>query len=216
MRKAPASNFLRRRLTDWLYRTGWQSQKLAEAPAAVRSRATWLILDNGSEIGAELQRRMAERGDRCIVTAEGSNAGDVEDFGRMLDGCSAPDGAPFRGIIHLWSIVPGGPGGDPVERAHQLSIGLLHLAQAAALADAGQCRLWIVTQGAQAVLTGDSPHPEQACLWGLHRSLLLEAPELHSVCIDIDSGADSATLLAEMDAAPYEPQVAYRGGERFG
>jgi acyl transferase domain-containing protein/7-keto-8-aminopelargonate synthetase-like enzyme/acyl carrier protein len=210
MRKAPASSFLRRRLTDWLYRTGWQPQKLAGATAAARNRAKWLILDNGSEIGADLQRRLTDRGDRFMVSAEGAGAGNVEDFGRMLEQ-SAADGSPFRGVIHLWSMAPDG---DPVERAHQLSIGLLHLAQAAARADAGQCRLWIVTQGAQAVLTGESPHPEQACLWGLHRSLLLEAPELHSVCIDIDSDGDSATVLAEMDAAPCEPQVAYRGGER--
>ena len=45
--------------------------------------------------------------------------------------------------------------------------------------------------------------------------LLLEAPELHSACIDLDAGVDAAPLIAEMEAGTSEPQVAYRDGERL-
>jgi acyl transferase domain-containing protein len=97
-----------------------------------------------------------------------------------------------------------------------LAIGLLHLVQAVA-ASAAHLRLWVVTRGAQAVEPGELVHPEQAPLWGMHRGLMLEAPELRIACIDTgsDPAADAGSVMAELDAAPGEAQVAYRAGERF-
>jgi myxalamid-type polyketide synthase MxaB len=224
MRKAPASAFLRRRLADWLYSVDWQRQLVA-APGAA-GQATWLLLDNGSQTGAELAERLAARGDCCLIVAEGDafqcadsgitvNPAEPGHFRRLLEVIAEQEGPPLRGVVHMWGANQKTTD-DPAECAQRLAIGMLHLVQAVA-AGSAMLRSWVVTQGAQAVEAGDTVHPEQAPLWGLVRSLMPEAPELQITCIDAGSDPDGAALalLAELDAAPGESQVAYRGAERF-
>jgi myxalamid-type polyketide synthase MxaB len=224
MRKAPAAAFLRRRLADWLHRVDWQPQDVVAEGAA--GPATWLLLDNGSQIGFELAQRLAARGDRFLIVSEGDafqwtgsaitvDPAEPGDFRRLLEFSAQQEGPPLRGVIHMWGANQGAAL-DPAERAQRLAIGMLHLVQAVA---AGSVTLHscVVTFGAQAVETGETVHPEQAPLWGMVRSLMPEAPALPITCIDVGSDPDGAAeaLLAELDAAPGESQVAYRGGERF-
>jgi myxalamid-type polyketide synthase MxaB len=224
MRKAPAAAFLRRRLADWLYRVDWQPQGVVAQSAA--GPATWLVLDNGSQLGAGLVRRLVARGDRCLIVSEGDafhgadsvitvNPMGPRDFRRVFDLCAQQEGPPVRGVIHLWGASQG-KSPDPAERAQYLAIGMLHLVQAVA-AGSAKLRSWVVTAGAQAVEPGETVHPEQAPLWGMVRSLMPEAPDLQITCIDAGSDPDGAAeaLLAELDAAPGESQVAYRGAERL-
>lgn len=201
MRKAPASAFLRRRVADWLYRVDWQRQALAAASPA--DRGTWLLLDNGSALGSEIAERLAAGGDQCIRVAEDA----ADNLAGLLE-------LPCRGVIHLWSGSAGAE--NPAERAEQLAVGLLHLVHAVS-AGSEKSRVWVVTQGAQSVEAGGEVRPEQAPLWGMVRSLMQEAPELHVTCVDVglDAPADAAALVAELDAAPGEAQVALRGGERY-
>jgi myxalamid-type polyketide synthase MxaB len=223
MRKAPAAAFLRRRLADWLYRVDWQPQPVvAQSPTGP---ATWLLLDNGSQLGAALAQRLTARGDRCLIVSEGDAFGATDfvtvnpmepgDFRRVLDFCAQQEGPPLRGVIHLWAASQG-TASDPAERAQRLAIGMLHLVQTVA-AGSAKLRSWVVTSGAQAVEPGDTVHPEQAPLWGMVRSLMPEAPELQITCVDAgsDPDGDAEALLAELDAEPGESQVAYRGAERF-
>jgi myxalamid-type polyketide synthase MxaB len=232
MRKAPASAFLRRRLADWLYRVDWQPQPVtAQATAAqdAAGPAAWLLLDNGSPLGAELAERLESRGDSCLVVSEGgafhwSDSGIIVDpaepgdFRRLLEFGVQRNGRKLRGIVHIWGATQG-DSHDPAVRAQRLAIGMLHLVQAVAAGSADRLALpvWIVTAGAQAVEAGATVHPEQAPLWGLVRSLMQEAPQLQITGVDTapDPIDDAGALLAELDAKPGETQVAYRGGERF-
>jgi myxalamid-type polyketide synthase MxaB len=224
MRKAPASAFLRRRLADWLYRVDWQPQPVAAQGAA--GPATWLLLDNGSQAGAALAQRLAARGDQCLIVGEGDafrcedsgiivNPAEPGDFRRLLEVGAQQEGPPLRGVIHLWGASQEMTA-DPAQRAQHLAIGMLHLTQAVA-AGSAKLRTWVVTIGAQAVESGETVHPEQAPIWGMVRSLMSEAPDLAITCIDAGSDPEAAAraLLAELDAAPGESQVAYRGAERF-
>jgi hypothetical protein len=224
MRKAPAAAFLRRRLADWLYRVNWQPQPVVAQSA--EGPATWLLLDNGSKVGTELAQRLAARGDRCLIVSDGEafhggdsvitvNPMEPGEFPRVLELGAQQQGPPLRGVIHLWGASQS-KSHDPAERAQHLAIGMLHLAQAVAAGPA-KLRSWVVTFGAQAVEPGATVHPEQAPLWGMVRSLMPEAPELQITCVDVgsDPGVDAEALLAELDAAPGESQVAYRGAERF-
>jgi myxalamid-type polyketide synthase MxaB len=224
MRKAPASAFLRRRLADWLYRVDWQPQLVAAQGAA--GPATWLLLDNGSQTGVDLAERLTARGDRCLIVSEGDtfhyadsgitlSPAEAGDFRRLLEVSAQQEEPPLRGVVHMWSANQSTTD-DPAERAQHLAIGMLHLVQAVA-AGSAKLRSWMVTFGAQAVEAGETAHPEQAPLWGMLRSLMQEAPELQITCVDAGSGplGDASALLAELDSAPGEPQVAYRGAERF-
>jgi acyl transferase domain-containing protein/7-keto-8-aminopelargonate synthetase-like enzyme len=229
MRKAPAAAFLKRRLADWLYRVEWQRQDLAAEAAP--GPATWLLLDNGSALGAALAARFVARGDRCVTASEGADFAvmDIDparprfsvdpsapgDVRRLIQACTAPGSLPCAGIVHLWSLGLDGAERDPAQRAEALATGVLHVVQAAMDAPV-KLRPWIVTLGAQAVTHGEAGRMEQAPLWGIARTLMQEAPDLHIACVDLERDAeeDAAALLAELGAVPREGQVAYRGGER--
>lgn len=230
MRRAPASAFLRRRVSDLLYRLDWRPMSLEiEADPAP---ATWLVLDNGSRRGAELRRRLAARGHNCLVVAEGAafeglffdngdgittaDPGEPGNLRALLGRCVEAADPPLRGVIHLWGVEPGAETSASPERAETLAIGLLHMVQAIA-ATSVDLRLCVVTSGAQAVIAGEAIHPEQAPLWGMQRGLMLEAPEIRLTCVDAatDGDAEISALLDELQAPPGEAQVAYRGGERF-
>jgi len=225
MRRAPASVFLRRRLSDWLYRLDWQPQALFEdAKVEASGSGTWLVLDNGSQLGSEVARRLAARGDRVVVASERSHARgtgiaidpfEPADFRGLLEQCRQSDGSPLRGIIHTWGGGQGGSVDEPARRAENLAIGFLHLAQAVA-AEATEIPLYVVTRGGQLVQNGERVNPEQTPLWGIQRGLMLEAPEMRIACIDVDSDdpAAAGAVMNELSTPPVEAQVAYRGNER--
>jgi NAD(P)-dependent dehydrogenase (short-subunit alcohol dehydrogenase family)/acyl carrier protein len=93
---------------------------------------------------------------------------------------------------------------------------VLALAQALAEQAAG-ARLHVVTRGAQATSDAESPALAQSLVWGLGRGLALEQPELWGGLIDLapqPSEDEAAALVAELERADGEDQVALRGNER--
>ncbi len=225
MRRAPASAFLRRRVSDLLYRLDWRPRSLeVEAEAGP---GTWLLLDNGSRRGEALHRQLSARGNSCIAVSEGpafenatgavtADPGEPGNLRALVGRCMQSCNPPLRGVIHLWAAEPDQGSEASPERAEALAIGLLHVVQAVA-ATSIDLRLCVVTSGAQAVAAGDAVHPAQAPLWGMQRGLMLEAPEIRMTCIDTGSDieADVSALVDELDAPPGEAQVAYRAGQRF-
>ncbi|NEB78124.1 SDR family oxidoreductase, partial [Streptomyces sp. SID14478] len=80
-------------------------------------------------------------------------------------------------------------------------------------------RLWLVTEGAQALPGdpgGDGGHLAAATLWGLGRVLLTEYPQFRATLVDLAPGSGLEPLLAELTAAPPgEYQIAHRPGRRY-
>ncbi|WP_158709557.1 alcohol dehydrogenase catalytic domain-containing protein, partial [Streptomyces sp. NRRL S-15] len=96
------------------------------------------------------------------------------------------------------------------------------LALVTAMDAAGQPRpprLWLVTEGAQALPgdpAGDGGHLAAATLWGFGRVLLTEYPQYRATLVDLAPGSDLEPLLAEWTAeTPGEYQVAHRPGRRY-
>jgi myxalamid-type polyketide synthase MxaB len=232
MRKAPRQSFLRRRMADWLYRLEWQPQPLAAAARPDGSPGTWLILRDATH-GEKLAARLTQQGDRCVLVTRGAafqkrdgqrsierivlNPDAPADFRSLLEAALPAEQPPCKGILYLWGTESPRDAADTPELAETLSIGLLHLVQA--LSSAGMApRLWLVTQGAQAVQGGDPVQPAQTTVWGLGRTLLLEHPELECVCVDLspEPATDNLDfLLAELAAPAAEAQVAYRAAGRY-
>jgi myxalamid-type polyketide synthase MxaB len=232
MRKAPVDRFTRRQMADWFYRTNWDAQPLTVLPNAAVS-GTWFVFSNGSELGSALGQRLADRGEHCVMVAEGDafdgalldfappaieraviNPSEQRDIGLLIERCAQLGLPPCRGFIHLWSLKRDPSDSARAECAQDLAIGFLHLAQAAVPPN----RLLVVTSGAQPVLPGEDADPTQAPLWGMIRTLSLEAPALHASGLDLDPAPTRQqvdAILAEIDSAPGEPQIAYRGNERF-
>ncbi|MFI9385711.1 SDR family NAD(P)-dependent oxidoreductase [Kutzneria sp. NPDC052558] len=83
--------------------------------------------------------------------------------------------------------------------------------------ETGEARLWIVTQGGQAVTADEDINLAQAALRGIGRVAGYEHAEQRITLVDLDPAvADPASLLAkELLADAPEDEVAWRGGERL-
>jgi myxalamid-type polyketide synthase MxaB len=200
MRQASGEAFQARRVADWMYRLEWQRLPLQGQTSPERDQC-WLIVDKGSGLGGELVRRSIELGRRSVL------AGNEEEIRIALT-------ATPEVVIYLC-----GAGGDAdvPAAAESASIDLLHLVQMLARAGASP-RLWLVTLGSQAVTVADPVQLVPAPIWGLGRTLQLEAPALKCACVDVPAqptDQDVDALLNELSSPSAETQVAYRSGERF-
>ncbi|MCX6047698.1 MAG: type I polyketide synthase, partial [Chloroflexi bacterium] len=141
------------------------------------------------------------------------------------------------GVVYLWESVEARPGEEIPEQTLRQCGELLHLVQAF-IASALAANLWLVTQNCQ-LLDGGQPltqalpqaaaetagqHAVAGALWGLGRTIALEAPALGCICIDLPDQAPAANaniLQQELLVQPHshnEPravEVAYRGDRRY-
>jgi phthiocerol/phenolphthiocerol synthesis type-I polyketide synthase B len=178
----------------WVHRLEWRPQpRLAVAPHG--DPGDWLIIEEGKGLGGNLAERLGGFGQRAVV------GGDPR---------RAPSGQ-YRGVVYLCGDRDAP---DVSSRAEALSVGLLHLVQGLTRYAVAP-RLWVVTQGSQAVTGAETICVDQAPLWGLARSVRLEHPELQCVSVDLpDEASCLDDLVAEM-LSPGESQVAYREGGRY-
>ena len=226
---------------DWLLRVGWHEQPADTAaapagptavpagPAAVPADTaadpatapapdqvdSWLILADEGGTGWALLERLRARGARCAI-ATGADRLAVD---RLLDAAEEP----VRNIVYLAGLDPApagarAPDGDATRAAWRQCEVLLRLAQTLAVRDGATARLWLVTRGAQAVVTGDAVDGlMQAPLWAMARVIGMEHPELRAVRIDLDADTPLDSLVAELyrpAADVDEDAVALRGGAR--
>ncbi|MDJ0569456.1 MAG: type I polyketide synthase [Pleurocapsa sp. MO_192.B19] len=220
-------------LDNLLYKIAWQPKTRSSQPEPKTKPSTWLLFVDSQGIGAQLAQQLEEQGDLCTVVSVGScyqrkdkrnyqvNPAQLEDFKQLLQE-SLKNQPPLEGIVHLWSL-ENRPSEDlslkALQQAQVNGCGsVLHLVQAIAQAGWSKLpRLWLVTEGAQAIAKEDSPQIQQASLWGLGQTIALEHPDLHCTCLDLDPTAKSdrlKTLFEELSFPEAEKQIAYRRGIR--
>ncbi|MDB1090388.1 SDR family NAD(P)-dependent oxidoreductase [Streptomyces sp. ACA25] len=102
------------------------------------------------------------------------------------------------------------PGADPVAEVHRVTAAVLAALQDFLADDGSAVRLTVVTRGAVAVSSDESPDVAARAAWGLVRSAQAEHPD-RLVLVDLDGTAESARALAAAPACG-EPQVAVRAG----
>ncbi|HEU5039512.1 MAG TPA: SDR family NAD(P)-dependent oxidoreductase, partial [Gemmatimonadales bacterium] len=206
----------------WFYRVEWQPAASSEPAASNESDARdWVVIGHPGPLAEGLRSRLEAAGHRCRVlpAAWPADALSRDGLREMLRAGTAP----LRGIVYLGpSGSPAAADGDsPAVVATRGTAAALALVQAVAECGAalGTPRLWLVTRGAQQVL---SDHPvilDDAALWGLGKSVALELPELRSTLLDLDpaiGGGDAAErVAAELLQADAEGEVALRGHARL-
>lgn len=215
-----------------LYKITWQP-KARSQPELSEELGTWLLLVSDSKIGAELVRQLEEKGDRCIIVTAGDryqakpnnyqlNPARLEDFKLLLQSI-LDDRFPLKGIVHLWSLADTSTAQLSLEALQQARVigcgSILHLVQAIAQAGISQLpRLWLVTAGSQAIAEDDPLQIQQAPLWGLGRTIVLEHPDFHCTCLDLDptvASDRSQVLFEELCFPEAAQQIAYRQGIRY-
>jgi acyl transferase domain-containing protein len=191
---------------DWFYKVIWQAQELEEV--STLEAGNWLIFTDQGGVGKQLANKLEAQGQSCTLIAnDGSNL-----FQRVLS-----EQPPYQGIIYLWAADESQDRGK-YDTAQFHCVNILHLLHA--ISKIGKSpRLWLVTRGTQAVEGSAVIGVEQAPLWGLGRTIMLEYPELQCVCIDLpaaDQKMDEARALFNQLLSPDpENQVAFRQGRRY-
>ena len=219
---------------EGLYRPAWSPLGNEAAPAGPAPAGTWIIFaDRGGE-GEKVRTLLQREGNPVIMISAGSeyvrqdegryciNPGEPGDFVRLL-GELRGNAFPCQGIIHLWSLdTPGETPPASLEKAELLACGsVLHLVQAlAGVPVAGEPRLWLVTRGAQAVVSPEPALcPPQAALWGLGGAIRMEHPGLKCTSVDLDpAGAgdgQAALLFASLGGDAREDRIAFRNNARY-
>jgi acyl transferase domain-containing protein len=198
---------------EWLHEPQWVVAK--QAAVAEGPPGRWLVVPDRSGFGELLAQALTARGGTCVVAP----ASELRAVG--------PE--PLRGVVHLGALAASSS--DLARAALAASArdaceGALRLAQELARASlAGAPRLRIVTRGAQGVTGREKLEPLQATLFGLGRSIALEAPEVWGGLIDLDpeldAKASAAALARELDhesrlrrVGAGEERVALRGADR--
>jgi acyl transferase domain-containing protein/acyl carrier protein len=226
-------------LRDWLYALQWHPQArpqpaAAGAPPPADARSRWLIFADGNGLGQRLQAHLEAEGQTSVLVSPGEtftrlapghyqlNPADPAGFRHLLGEAFGPGQPACRAVVHLWSgevPPPAVPTLASLQAAQTLGcVSVLHLVQA--LAQAGwrdPPRLWLVTQGAQAVGGVAAVAVASASLWGLGRVVAHEHAELRCTMVDLSAEATPAEvqgLVAELGTNTPEDQIALRGDTR--
>lgn len=233
LRKVPRDLLVRRQMSDWLYRQEWLKLPLAVAeqgskqnPSTVSQKSTWVILGKKDGLGGRLKEALAQQGHSLLIT----EVQDSEGFADIFK-VGAADGWPkLAGVIHAWgpdvkheSTANSSSEADVPSKVERNLFSLLELTKGLLSIDHSGARLIVLTRGSQAVRSGEQLAVEQSPLWGMGKSLQLEAPQLGLTCIDLspepteaNSALETESLLREiLTAGQDEGLVALRGNERF-
>jgi amino acid adenylation domain-containing protein len=193
------------------YEIEWRT---IDAVASTTANGRWLLLGDSRGVADALKARLEALGAACEVFPEGN-----ELFESRLDAVAAQ--GILAGVVYLAALDV--PGSDrlttaDLEASRALAgDNLLAVTRTFLMhSQRGQARLWAVTSGAQS--TDSEPIAvAQAPIWGLGRSLALEAPEAWGCLIDLDPNDPIGSVPAltdELLGESGEDQVAIRRGVR--
>jgi acyl transferase domain-containing protein/acyl carrier protein len=211
-------------LQEGIYQIQWQEQPLALGNRATPP-GTYVIFADTQGIGAELARRLEERGNTCFLVYLDRGAiatGDIRlnprqktDFARLWQDL----GRTVDYIIHLWSLETASEATLNVETLEQAQVitcqSLLNLLQT--LPQNQTPQLWLVTRGGISV-NHSLPNLAQSPVWGLGKVIAWEYPQLWQGIIDLDPDAtsqDVSKLIAEIATHQPEDRIAFRDNRRY-
>ena len=211
----------------------------ARGPSEIDEPAgLWVIAPDRGGVGRRLAEALAARNQRVVVAGE-----DVAWLdGDELPGVTVAHVDPgrreawrsfvgelaqhherhgLRGVVHLAGL-DGSDGGEAAagelfEDAVQVCASALALTQGLLDAEAApSAGVWFVTRGAQCPAGEHGGVLAGAALWGLARTVALEAPQLGTRLVDLDpaGGREIDALVDELLHPDRETQVAHRTGVR--
>lgn len=217
---------------DWLYEVAWQSLPLPElAKEPDVSARQWLILADNKGIGLQLAALLKAKGQECAVIWPGDEFMIVEEGAFYTIAPDKPEQFdwllqivgqrpfPLTDVINLWGLETAVSDtlsiAAVMKRPIHSTLCLIQSLEKANLS--GVSRLWLVTQGAQAV-ANTLTHVMQTPLWGIGKVAAMESSRLTCTCVDLDPAGGQEqpnNLFAEIWVKSAEEQIAFRGTNRF-
>jgi len=224
-----------------LYHVQWEVRaRSAAIERTSHGSGAWLVFAGADGAAARCAAELRRRGEHCHIVSPGRSftrkSGPTwtidprrpEHFRRLLGDVARWEPLPLHGSLFLWPTETGASETLTVaelERAEACGAGAaLFLVQALVSArsenrDSG--KVWFVTRNAQRPAGGAGPlSTPQSLLWGLGRTVALEAPAIWGGLVDLSPAGDdpaneAVALAAEMFESDGENQIALRGGMRY-
>ena len=215
----------RANVSDW-----FETRTLKPAPQAAmaaQGSRTHVVFSDGTELAANLIKRLRMQGDTCVVVAhepepllQGSAEADfafdatLPDYTPLIDSLAAAGVQPDT-LVFLWPLIfaRADTGFGAFDAAFAL-------AKAQQLSGWGECARFIaVTQNALATDEDETCDVLQAGVLGPWSMLATEQAGISATVVDIDAlgsaGDRAGTLLQELDTPADVPVIAWRQGERY-
>lgn len=203
-------------INNWLYDIAWQAKPLAATGTNGKGPGQWLILADDQGVAAQVQQRLAQHGDGCLMVSWNDNYQETTAFKQLL----AETGGNWRGILHFWNLDTAVPPIPSLAAQEKGCLSLLHLVQAIAEQEwPAPPPLWVITQGVHPVQMNDHlPAINQSPVWGLGKVIMQEHPEM--ACRLVDLGwqtptADIDALCHELHGNDGEDHIVLRAAERY-
>jgi len=186
-----------RLLSERLLTIEWQRREPPEIET--QPTGTWLLIDIGAAVDAPANPLARQLGD--ALTRHGA---------AVLNAARLRPGLDFEHLV----VLTGRPTGDGVLASGYVEQ-LVRIAGGLAEMPGKARRLYVVTRGAQTVLTDDRADLQQAGLRGLLRVIGAEHPQLGTTHIDIDEQTDAAQLGRQLLASGDEDETAWRDDQWY-
>jgi amino acid adenylation domain-containing protein len=222
-----------RTIPDWFYEKVWRRKAgncFLEEPVG----GTYLMFVDKLGLGRDLARRLEGSDRYCIIVETGTefrklskntysiNGRAPEDYQKLLFSISK-DGFVVNQILHLGTFDEyRGETVDLESLREAQSRGvysLLFLVQALTKTQNGRfTQLLVISNHSQPVFPDDKIAYEKSTLLGLIKSIPLELSWLQCSHLDLSDGPDAMNthkILRELCAIQREPEVTYRGDQRF-
>ncbi len=218
---------------QWLYQWDWQPQAVTPEPLHETGNI-WLLLADQTGVSEQVAQHLQADGEACWRVQAGDRFAQLNHDHFQVDPlnpehwqqlCAALSEQPatVRGIVHAWGLDCDDVSAlatATLTQAQALTSGaLLHLVHAIEqVPHAQNLALFSLSQQAHAVRAEEVTGLAQAPLLGLAKVVALEYE--HWQCVQLDLAPDSvdnlaAQVMAEIQSARNEPQVAIRDGQRY-
>ncbi len=216
---------------DWFFHLQWQQlPPLDKLPTPTLVPGLWLLISDDVETAETLAEALEAKGEKVLHI--GPKPRSIKNGGCRTLEMHSPQGfidlfqeisagsTPCRGIVRLKTRTT--PIDDAIfrQQTEEEIETILNLTQAlGSVSWRNLPNLRLVTRGVQSVGNREAIALDQAFLWGLGHTLIMEHPEIRCACIDLcpmPMEGEAAALLAELECPDPEDGVALRPEGRFG
>ncbi|AOY84949.1 type I polyketide synthase [Moorena producens JHB] len=188
-------------IKDWFYQLQWQPLPQTQSQTSIKP-SHWLIFADNTGVAEKLAQKLQEQGHECSLVHRADNYQQLaagryqlnpsapEEFEQLQKAILETSQLSLSKVIHLWSLDAPATEDltlDSLEQTQLWGCGsVLHLLQSV-LKTTNVLQLWLVTRGAQSVLSNTEKLTVAASpLWGLGRVVSLENSQLWGGLVDLD------------------------------
>ena len=186
-------------------------QAILVAAPATNWPKRWIIARDAGGFAERLEAELREHGRDVLIV----DADDDEALGETVRNAKGAIGAVLLTALDRHAAAEEG---DLLAGQERMVGPTLKLIRALGTRTAPS-KLYLVTQGGQAIRSGEDVEPAQATLWGLSHVIALEHGELGCARVDLDPAMtaeqSARALVAELSAPSREDQIALRGQTRL-